>query len=259
MQILESFAMSEKEAAELGADFLGVGTDKITARVYKKGSSGFLGLGTKTPSVYHIHAIKDITPLDAIIRGVLLSILSKMGYRAQVLKVEPTEDGKMYVELASQQAGFIIGKRGKTLEALQFMANLLIEKFTQSPPKLLLDIERYRERRANYLAELAVKTAEYVIRTGNSRLLDPLNPYERRLVHMALQEDNRVKTESEGNGVYKRVRIFRDKGFVPENTEEDNIGNIIPPEEKFQDGQDPDGSDDMGDFDFNSDDDRGNR
>jgi spoIIIJ-associated protein len=245
MQILEVQAMNEKEALEQALAYLGTDADSVELSVLKKGSGGFLGLGQKTLGIYKINAIRGKTPLAVIIRGVISTLLKYMGYTVTVKDYRNIEEGKLMVELESDYAGYIIGKHGRTLEALQFITNLIAEKITGEQPKILLDIENYRERRAQHLMEIARKTGEYVARTGKSRLLDPLNPYERRLVHMALQDNEMVKTESEGNGVYKRVRIFRVSNNQPaeqadEFVTEEKIGNL-----EFEAGQDPEGAEDI--------------
>lgn len=245
MQILEVQALGEKEALDQAVQILGTEAENIELSVLKKGSSGFLGLGQKTLGIYKVNAIRGKTPLAVIIRGVLTNLLGHMGYTVTVKDYRNVEEGKLMVDLESEFAGYIIGKHGRTLEALQFMTNLIVEKITGEQPKILLDIENYRERRAQHLMEIAKKTGEYVLRTGKSRLLDPLNPYERRLVHMALQDNEHVKTESEGNGVYKRVRVFRVSEGQPGNPNEvmiteENIGNI-----NFEAGQDPEGAEDI--------------
>lgn len=200
-------ASTDKDALKAGAEKLGVSTDEIQAQIYKKGAGGFLGIGAKHPSTYYINAVADKTPVHAVIRGVVLMLTSRLGFQVGVNSVELQEDDKLYVTMESDKAGHIIGKRGKTLESLQFLVNLLVQQFTGEPPKVLLDIENYRERRAKYLTDIAQKMANVVAKYGKSRLLEPLNPFERRLIHVALQEDERVETESEGIGVYKRVRI----------------------------------------------------
>ena len=207
MQIMEIRSTSEKEALKEVAELLKISDKEISAKLLKKGVGGFLGMGSKEPSTYIVSTIEEKTPVDAVIKASVMQVSSKMGYEVSVDKIEPREDEKTYVLLNSDSAGHIIGKRGKTLEALQFIVNLVVQQYSGVPPKILLDIENYRERRSNYLIEMASRMAETVIKNGKSRLLDPLNPYERRLVHMTLQEDDRVYTESEGVGVYKRVRI----------------------------------------------------
>lgn len=247
MQILEVQALADKEALDEALQVLGTDAENVELSILKKGSSGFLGLGQKTAGIYKINAIRGKTPLAVIIRGVITTLLGHMGYSVTVKDYRNVEEGKLMVDLESEFAGYIIGKHGRTLEALQFMTNLVVEKITGEQPKILLDIENYRDRRAQHLMEIAKKTGEYVLKTGKSRLLDPLNPYERRLVHMALQDNEHVKTESEGNGVYKRVRVFRVANAVtgegqPLDTQvtDENIGNIA-----FEAGHDPEGAEDI--------------
>ena len=207
MQILEINATSDKEALKNASEILEINADDINVQMHKKGTGGFLGMGSKNPSIYRILAIKDKTPENAILKGTIISVSEKMGYDVSVNAIEKNEDGKTYIQMSSDQAGYVIGKRGKTLESIQFIVNLMVQQFTGIPPKILLDIENYRERRANYLTDIAVKLGQIVKKTKKSRLMEPLNPYERRIVHMALQEDGIVETESEGHGVYKRVRV----------------------------------------------------
>lgn len=241
MQILETHALSEKEARELSCSYLEVEPDEIEIELVEKGSTGFLGLGNKTPSLFYIHSIDGKTPLESVIKGSLSTILHKMGYRAGVKKIEKLDDGKTYVEMTSQHAGYIIGKRGKTLESLQFALNLCVERFLGEQPKILLDIENYRSRREKQVENMARKNGEAVKKSGRSRLLPPLNPYERRLVHMALQEIEGIETESQGDGLHKRVKIFP-VGLPDAETDEsenyddfdDNRGNLIEPEDNSE-------------------------
>lgn len=211
MQILETHAKNEKEAISLSSEYLGISEDELELQIFQKASAGFLGLGNKKPGIYHIYAVEGKTPVEVVIKGVLSTILHKMGYKAKFVKFEKLEDGKLYIEISSPHAGYIIGKRGKTLEAIQFLVNLVVEKFIHRQPKILLDIENYRARRAEHLKSMALKMAHSVKKNGKSRLLDPLNPYERRIIHLTLQEDEEIETKSEGNGIYKRVRIMKKK------------------------------------------------
>ena len=160
-------------------------------------------MGNKNPSVYHINAIPDKLK-EVVAKGVTATLL---GYLVLVLL--PVKPGTMeHTWKCLHHAGHIIGRKGKTLESLQFLVNLMVEKFLKEPPKILLDIEKYRSRREDQITSMAVKSADQVVKSGRSKLLNPLNPYERRLVHVALQEREDVTTESQGNGVYKRVRIM---------------------------------------------------
>jgi spoIIIJ-associated protein len=118
-------------------------------------------------------------------------------------------ENKVYVELESKTgSGLIIGKKGKTLEALQFMVNLMINNLTGSEKKIILDIESYRDKREKALKKMSREMAQKVIKTGRPLTLEPMNPFERRLIHLTLQNDKRVTTKSEGQGIYRKIKIF---------------------------------------------------
>jgi spoIIIJ-associated protein len=135
-------------------------------------------------------------------------------------------DGNIYIEMDSPDSGIIIGKQGKTLDAIQFLINLLIEQKLRHGRRIMLDISGYRDRREKRLTRLARMIADKVSKSNQSVALDYMNPYERRIIHLALEEDARVYTKSEGNGLYKRVRV------IPS----DSIGNYAEEAEpEFED------------------------
>lgn len=134
------------------------------------------------------------------------TVVDKMGYGARV-SLQKRENRKVQFNLESASSAILIGRKGKNLDALQLLANVYSGRLTDSP-KVVLDTENYRARREENLKRLAVKTAEQVRRSGNSQLLEPMNPYERRLIHTTLNDVNDVTTESEGTGLYKQVRVM---------------------------------------------------
>ena len=238
MQILETHANSTKEALDLTTKYLNVEPNQIQIKVHKKGASGFLGLGDKKPNTYFVYAIEDKTPLDVVIRGLLTTILHKMGYKANVSKITEGDDNKIYVELVSPNAGHLIGKKGKTLEALQSIVTLLSERFLKKPSRILLDIENYRERRKKSLEDMAIRLAQQVEKNGRSKMIEPLNPYERRIIHTTLQDHEKVTTESIGTRSFKRIKVkliheYNGKGDLdkPFSDHDDNLGNIAEEEE----------------------------
>ena len=103
--------------------------------------------------------------------------------------------------------GILIGKHGQTLDSLQYLTNLVANKNSAERIRIMIDIEDYRERRAHTLTRLALRLAERVKRSGERVVLEPMNPHERKIIHMALQNDNRVNTLSEGDDPYRRVAI----------------------------------------------------
>ncbi|MFW6364189.1 MAG: RNA-binding cell elongation regulator Jag/EloR [Spirochaeta sp.] len=118
------------------------------------------------------------------------------------------EEGKLALRLDGKHAGIIIGRKGKNLDALQVLVNVVANRLVGSDFKVVLDTENYRGRREEQLIQLAERTADQVMNTRKSRLLEPMNPFERRIIHTALNNINDIGTKSEGEGLYKQVRIF---------------------------------------------------
>ena len=229
MHILETKASSEKQALELSSQYLGIQPSEIQVKIGVKGTSGFLGFGEKTPHIYYVLPIENKTPMNAIISGITITILNKMGLSGKVFDIRKTEEDKTLVILKSQTStGSIIGKDGRTLEALQTLINVVVEKNWGQFPKIILDIANYRDRHAKKLESLALSVAKKVIESGKSKLLHPMNPFERRIIHLALQDHEFVSTESLGSGSHKKMRIFLKQSLdsnnileEPATTEED--------------------------------------
>ena len=255
MQILETHALSEKEAIELTVKYLDVESENISIKIHKKGGSGFLGFGDKKPNTYYVFAIEGKTPRDVVVKGVLSTMIHKMGYKAKIVEIKEMENGKIYTEIASPKAGHLIGRKGRTLEALQNMTNLFLERFLGRPVKIILDIENYRDRRDKNLENLAQKMAEQVVKTGRSRILDVMNPYERRIIHSTLQDHEKITTESIGTGNYKKIRVKLIDGSVPTSNEENNLSHEISKDGDVNDDYEsmPSFDDDNGEEDFGAD------
>ena len=137
----------------------------------------------------------------------LLKIFSAMNIKVVMEKFISKEDGSVTFKLHGADMGILIGKHGQTLDSLQYLTNLVANKNSAERIRIMIDIEDYRERRAHTLTRLALRLAERVKRSGDRVVLDPMNPHERKIIHMALQNDSRVKTLSEGEDPYRRVAI----------------------------------------------------
>lgn len=235
--IFEAEAKSKSEAEELTLQTLRLQPGDLKFEVVDSGKSGFLGITQKKPAVVRAYVANKDIPSEKIIHGVILTILKKMGVPAEVVGMGDV-DGKIYVELTSKESGLVIGKRGATLDSLQFLVNLMVDSKTRHSRKIVLDIESYRDKRELSLVRLAKSIASSVAKTGKSKLLDSMNPFERRIVHMAIQEDDKVFTRSEGNGTFKRVRVIpaKDKHKYAE-TDEQNSKKGLPVED-FPDSED---------------------
>jgi spoIIIJ-associated protein len=114
---------------------------------------------------------------------------------------------KLLVAIESRDSSLLIGKMGKTLDALQVVTNITAQKAKEHPLRVIIDCEKYRERRQQKLINFAEEVADHVRRTRSSRLLEPMNPFERRLVHTALTRFEDIETVSEGEGLYKQIRV----------------------------------------------------
>lgn len=205
--IFESEGKTKSEAEEIALQTLRLTEGEVRFETVDPGKSGFLGLTSKKPAIVRAYTVSKDIPAEKIIHGVMLTLLKKMGIDAEVVGMGDV-DGKIYIELGSPDSGILIGKRGSTLDALQFIINLMVDSKIRHGRKIILDIESYRDKREMALVRLSRSIASGVAKTGKSRLLEPMNPYERRIIHMALQKDEKVFTRSEGNGTYKRVRVI---------------------------------------------------
>ena len=163
--------------------------------------------GTKAPPP---SAVADI-PLESSdteskIAEFVSGMVERMGYSSRV-SLHGRENRKIVFDIESENSAILIGRKGKNLDALQLLANVYSGRLPESP-KVVLDTENYRARREENLRRLAIKTAEQVRRSGGSELLEPMNPFERRIIHTTLNETKGVTTESEGDGLYKQVRVM---------------------------------------------------
>ena len=135
----------------------------------------------------------------------LADVISKMGLNVQIEGFQNEECS--YIEVKGQDSRVVIGKRGQTLDALQYLTNLVSNKGTEEYKRVIIDVEGYRSRREKTLEQLAVKLAKKVISTGRVARLEPMNPYERKVIHATLQHVEGITTKSEGEEPYRRVII----------------------------------------------------
>ncbi|MBQ5632263.1 MAG: protein jag [Treponema sp.] len=139
------------------------------------------------------------------------NVVEKMGYDAKV-EVIFREERKLGIKLDSQNSSILIGRKGKNLDALQLLANIYAGRLGHEEIRVILDTENYRIRREESLVRLAYTTADKVHQSHKSILLEPMNPFERRLIHTTLNDIPDIDTKSEGEGLYKQVRVIY-KGF----------------------------------------------
>lgn len=203
MEFIEVSAKTVDDAITEASIKLGTTSDKIEVEVIEKGSTGFLGIKSK-PAI--IKARKKNDTVDNI-REFLENVFSAMNMEVTI-DIKKAEDDKVYeVELSGKEMGLLIGKRGQTLDSLQYLTNLAVNKHSDGYIKVMLDTEDYRQRRKDTLENLAKNIAYKVKRTKRPVSLEPMNPFERRVIHSALQGDRYVETHSEGEEPFRHVVV----------------------------------------------------
>ena len=203
MEFIEVSAKTVDDAITEASIKLGTTSDKIEVEVIEKGSTGFLGIKSK-PAI--TKARKKNDTVDNI-REFLENVFSAMNMEVTI-DIKKAEDDKVYeVELSGKEMGLLIGKRGQTLDSLQYLTNLAVNKHSDGYIKVKLDTEDYRQRRKDTLENLAKNIAYKVKRTKRPVSLEPMNPFERRVIHSALQGDRYVETHSEGEEPFRHVVV----------------------------------------------------
>lgn len=184
---------------------LGVTSDQIKYEVVEEGSSGFLGIGSKDAIIKVVISTEEDpkqvaeTFLKDVFEAMQLEVNISMNYQE--------EDKTLSIDLAGPEMGVLIGKRGQTLDSLQYLTNLAVNRSSENYTRVKIDTEDYRRRRKETLENLAKNMASKVKRTKKAVTLEAMNPYERRIIHSALQNDNNVTTHSEGEEPYRYVVI----------------------------------------------------
>ena len=219
---------TEKEAIEMAANELGLERDQFDVEIletqknsiFKKGyvkirvhtlDDDKAGSFNESSSVEnHSRIVADPLPqgeFEQKLIEFIQSVIGKMGYDVKV-QVSYREEKKLGIKLESSHSSILIGRKGKNLDALQLLANIYAGRLGHEEVRVILDTENYRIRREESLVRLAYTTADKVRSSRNSILLEPMNPFERRLIHTTLNDIPDVETKSEGEGVYKQVRVI---------------------------------------------------
>lgn len=203
MEYIEVSAKTVNDAITEACQRLGVTSDKLEYKVVEEGSSGFLGIGSK-PAV--IKAAKKFSVEDNA-RSFLKDVFSAMDLNVVITMKYDEIDNSMDIDLSGDEMGVLIGKRGQTLDSLQYLVSLVVNKDSENYIRVKVDTENYRQRRRETLENLAKNISYKVKRTKRPVSLEPMNPYERRIIHSALQNDKYVSTHSEGDEPFRRVVV----------------------------------------------------
>ena len=203
IDFIEISAKTYDEAVTDALVQLGVTSDQVEIEVIDKGSAGFLGIGSRPVK---IKVSKKLT-VEGYLKKFLSDIFAAMKIEAEIITKLNEENHSIEVELKGDEMGVLIGKRGQTLDSLQLLANNAVHKNFETYYKVKLDTENYRIRRRETLENLAKNIAYKVKRTKRSVALEPMNPFERRVIHSALQSDRYVVTHSEGEDPFRHVVV----------------------------------------------------
>jgi len=220
---VEKQGKTVQEAVELALAELKVDISEVEIEVIDEGGKGFLGLGNKTAKVVvslkttDVLEEQDIAKEDTASQDVvessdaeefageypdeiavkfLLDVFNKMNIKVN-FSVE-VYDEEIMINISGEDVGVVIGRRGETLDSLQYLTNLAVNRKCEEFKRIVLDVENYREKRIDTLTKLANRMASQVVKTQKEVMLEPMNPYERRIIHSSLQSNNRVSTGSTG-------------------------------------------------------------
>lgn len=239
MDFVETEGDTIDQAIDNALKQLGVARDKITVDILSEGRKGILGFGAqkarvraalRQPAVVASHAVEvkaapaaptqssaaalaapivDFDAVTAKAKTVLTDILSLMGLQASVETLRNEKAGETILEVRSESSGLLIGRKGQTLEALQYLVTRIAsEKPSADIPHLVIDVENYRERRRATLEDMALRLGEKAKRQRKTVSVDALSAADRRVIHAALQDDPWLTTKSLGQGSYRRLLII---------------------------------------------------
>lgn len=244
IKTLEKSARTEDAAIAAALEELGMDRDDVSVEIIERAKSGFLGIGaspavvrvsyecpdedvkpavekktaesTAAPAAEKAAPVVDEDPEYAAVRTFLTGLLERMGVKAE-LEFSRRENGGINVNLSGGNMGVIIGRRGETLDAIQHLTNYVVNKGSDKRMHVSIDAEAYRSKREESLTKLAEKMAEKAIKYKRSMALEPMNSYERHVIHTALQDYEGVTTSSTGTEPNRRVVVSYEKPQRPSN------------------------------------------
>lgn len=207
MEYIEISAKTVSEAITEACQKLSVTSDRLEYEIVDEGSSGFLGIGSKPATIKaKVKEEEKISEEDSA-KKFLNEVFAAMQMDVVVSVKFDDVEKELEVDLRGDDMGILIGKRGQTLDSLQYLVSLVVNKGSEDYIRVKVDTENYRQRRKETLENLAKNIAYKVKRTKRSVSLEPMNPYERRIIHSALQNDKYVTTYSEGEEPFRKVVI----------------------------------------------------
>ena len=213
LKVLEKSAKTEDEAVALALEELGLERDEVSVEIVERAKSGFLGIGAQDAVIRVSYELEDDPYAE--IRSFLSGLLERMGVQAEI-DIAPRENGGVTVNLSGPNMGAVIGRRGETLDAIQHLTNYAVNRGGEKHTHISVDAESYRAKREESLVRLAEKMAAKVIKYKRSMALEPMNSYERHVIHTALQDYEGVTTSSTGTEPNRRVVVSYERPQQPE-------------------------------------------
>jgi len=206
MEYIEVSAKTVNEAITEACQKLGVTSDKLVYEVADECTSGLLKIGSK-PAIIQAEIKEEELSVEDSAKKFLNDVFASMNMEVMVQVDYNETENEMNIDLSGEEMGVLIGKRGQTLDSLQYLVSLVVNKNVDDYIRVKVDTENYRERRKETLENLAKNISYKVKRTRRPVSLEPMNPYERRIIHSALQNDKYVTTHSEGEEPFRKVVV----------------------------------------------------
>lgn len=206
MEFVEVSAKTVSDAITEACQKFTITSDKLEYEVVQEGSTGFLGINAK-PAIIKARIKEEEKTIDVKAKDFLSDVFKSMNLAVVIdIKYDDIEN-TLDIDLSGDEMGVLIGKRGQTLDSLQYLVSLVVNKDVDEYIRVKIDTENYRQRRKETLENLAKNISYKVKRTRRPVTLEPMNPYERRIIHSALQNDRYVTTHSEGEEPYRKVVV----------------------------------------------------
>ena len=202
-------ARTVEEAEELALKELGADRNEVEVEILSRGKAGFLGIGAELARV-RVRRITEGGDMASFAMNTVNQILTASGISVttNIRSANDEEVGGPIIDIVGEDSGLLIGRRGQTLQALQFMVNLIARNQHGDGTRIMLDVERYRQRREASLRDMAVRVASRVAQTGRNITLEPMSAADRRVIHVSLSDYQGVTTESVGLGDDRKVNIM---------------------------------------------------
>ena len=214
---------TKEEAISKASDALGVSEDQLEVEVLSYGSTGIFGLvGVKRAKIKvtlpeppeaevkeKLTSVAEPEEVAALARGTLEEIISFIVDGATVST--QTKSDRVRLKVAGGNSALLIGKHGRTLDALQYIVHRIIHKKQKTKVRVTIDVEGYRDRRKDALTQLALRLGEKVKRSGRPATISPMNAYDRRTIHVALKDNSGVRTQSTGTGSLRKLVIYPER------------------------------------------------